>query len=277
MFASQFDGASLFSGGGFMPSQATQNGDVGFSSAKSRSNQSLLPLTVKQISEAYQSGEEKSFVIDGIEVNNVSLLGMVMNKMEKVTDVSFNLDDGTGWIEVHRWMNDSAESNEVAVIQNGMYVRVNGHLKSFQGKKHVAAFSVRPVTDFDEIAYHFIECIHVHLYNKKLQGGSTAQPQINSAMTSPYQNGSTGFQSAVSNQFATNVSVEKSSDFDQLILETFLQPKALADECGLHVNDVAQQLGVPINKVMESINYHIDMGNIYSTIDDNHFKSARNG
>ncbi|XP_077216243.1 replication protein A 32 kDa subunit B-like isoform X2 [Tasmannia lanceolata] len=212
----------------------------------------MLPLTVKQISESYRSDADKSnFVIDGIEVNNVRLLGMVMNIVEKIRDVSFNLDDGTGRIEVCRWLNDAAESNEVAAIQNGIHVQVHGHLKSFQGKsfqgkKHAVAFSVRPVIDFNEIAYHYIECIHVHTYNKRLQ-------------------------------FSVTSSVEKSSDFDQMVLATFLEPKALASECGLHVDYIAQLLGVPKNKIMESINYHTDMGNIYSTIDDYHFKSAHNG
>ncbi|XP_077239854.1 replication protein A 32 kDa subunit A-like isoform X2 [Tasmannia lanceolata] len=277
MFASQFDGNTLFSGGGFMPSQSTQNADLGFSPAKSRINQCLLPLTVKQISETYQSDDKSNFVIDDIEVNNVTLLGMVSNKVEKVTDVSFSLDDGTGRVEVHRWTNDSAESNEVAVIQNGMYVRVNGHLKAFQGKKHVAAFSVRPVTDYDEVAYHFIQCIHAHLCNKRLQGGAPTQSQTNSVTTSPYQNGSNGLQNSVSNQFSVDKGMDKSSDFDQMVLATFLEPNAIAEESGLHVDEIAKRLGVPKNKVMESINYHIDMGNIYSTIDDDHFKSTRDG
>ncbi|XP_077239856.1 replication protein A 32 kDa subunit A-like isoform X4 [Tasmannia lanceolata] len=251
MFASQFDGNTLFSGGGFMPSQSTQNADLGFSPAKSRINQCLLPLTVKQISETYQSDDKSNFVIDDIEVNNVTLLGMVSNKVEKVTDVSFSLDDGTGRVEVHRWTNDSAESNEVAVIQ--------------------------PVTDYDEVAYHFIQCIHAHLCNKRLQGGAPTQSQTNSVTTSPYQNGSNGLQNSVSNQFSVDKGMDKSSDFDQMVLATFLEPNAIAEESGLHVDEIAKRLGVPKNKVMESINYHIDMGNIYSTIDDDHFKSTRDG
>ncbi|KAL5974014.1 hypothetical protein ACLOJK_030676 [Asimina triloba] len=143
MYSNQYDGNSLFSGGGFMPSQATQSTDSGFSPAKNRSNQCLLPLTVKQISDAFQSSDDKSnFIIDGVEVNNITLVGMVMNKVEKVTDVNFTLDDGTGRIDIHRWVNDAAESNEMAAIMNGMYVRVNGQLKGFQGKKQAVAFSV---------------------------------------------------------------------------------------------------------------------------------------
>ncbi|XP_009629527.1 replication protein A 32 kDa subunit A-like [Nicotiana tabacum] len=68
-----FGGSQLdsFSGGGFMPSQSTQGSDPSRTSAKSRDNPHLLPLTVKQISQAIQSSDEKSnFVIDGVDVNN---------------------------------------------------------------------------------------------------------------------------------------------------------------------------------------------------------------
>jgi hypothetical protein len=42
----------------------------------------------------------------------------------------------------------------------GSYVRVYGNLRSFQGKTNVVAFSVRPVTDFNEVTYHSLEVSH---------------------------------------------------------------------------------------------------------------------
>ncbi|XP_057478856.1 replication protein A 32 kDa subunit A-like [Actinidia eriantha] len=101
MFASQFDGNSAFNGGGFTSSQST---DFGSSSAKSRETHGLVPATVKQISEASHSGDDKSnFVVDGVDISNVTLIGMVSKKAEKVTDVAFTLDDGTGLIACTRW------------------------------------------------------------------------------------------------------------------------------------------------------------------------------
>ncbi|XP_058113730.1 replication protein A 32 kDa subunit B-like isoform X2 [Magnolia sinica] len=278
MYSSQFDGASVFSGGGFMPSQATQAPDSAFSPARNRGNQCLLPLTMKQISDAYQMTTNPISSLDSVDVNHVTLLGLVMNKVEKVTDVNFSLDDGTGRIDVHRWVNDEGELNEMAGIMNGMYVRVHGQLKGFQGKKHAVAFSVRPVTDFNEIAYHFIQCMYVHKYNLRIQGGGQAQPQTNPGMYTPFQNRSYGHQVAVSNRYSSHVSIaESGGNFDQMVLAIFLEPKSLARESGIHVDEIVQQLGVPRNKVMASINYHANNGNIYSTIDDCHFKSTFNG
>ncbi|KAM3308332.1 hypothetical protein P3S67_010076 [Capsicum chacoense] len=90
-----------FSGGGFISSQ---DADPSRTFAKSRDSPPLLPLTVKQISQAIQSSDEKSnFVIDGVDVNNVRLVGMAYKKSERVTDVAFAIDDGTGRIECIRW------------------------------------------------------------------------------------------------------------------------------------------------------------------------------
>ncbi|KAF7838038.1 replication protein A 32 kDa subunit B-like [Senna tora] len=76
MHSSEFDGAAAFAGGGFMASQATQGPDSSFYSSKvhlPRILHALLPLTIKQISDAFQSSDDKSnIIIDGVDVNNVS-------------------------------------------------------------------------------------------------------------------------------------------------------------------------------------------------------------
>lgn len=33
----------------------------------------------------------------------MTIVGLVCNKVERVTDVGFVLDDGTGRVDVHRW------------------------------------------------------------------------------------------------------------------------------------------------------------------------------
>ncbi|PKA48095.1 Replication protein A 32 kDa subunit A [Apostasia shenzhenica] len=238
MSYAQYDaGASLFSGGGFMPSQATQTPESGF--FKVRNAQGILPLTVKQIGDAYDANDDKSnFVVDGADATNVKLLGIMISKIERVTDVSFTLDDGTGRISVNRWINESSDTNEMALVHNGAYVSISGSLKGFQGKRQVVAYSVRPVIDFNEVTLHYLECIHVHLDNTR--------PKVE-------------------------------NDINKMVLDVFLEPASLAREQGLHVDEVARKLGLPMNKIKEAIHYHNDLGHIYSTIDDFHYKSTMNG
>ncbi|CAN6448163.1 unnamed protein product [Victoria cruziana] len=280
MYSSQYDSNALFSGGGFMPSQSTSTAtDSGLTAFKKRGNGGVIPLTVKQISQAVQnlSDDNSNIVVDGCEVNNVTLVGMVLNKLEKVTDVQFVLDDGTGRIDVTRWVNDAWESNEMALVENGCYVRVHGHLKTFQGKRLINSFCVRPITDFDEITFHYVDCIAVHVDNVKRQsGGAQTQP---SSTPSAFQNGSMGHQ-PVTNQFSARASTIGSGsdqDINTRVQKIFEEPASLAIEQGLHVDEVVRRLGLPKKRVLEAIDFLASEGFIYSTIDDDHYKSTTNG
>ncbi|KAG0492061.1 hypothetical protein HPP92_005459 [Vanilla planifolia] len=276
MSLSQFDGgASFFSGVGFASSQSTQSTDPTLS--KSRSAHGVIPLTVKQISDAYQSSENKAaLAVDGVDAANVVILGLVTNKTEKSTDVSFTLDDGTGRINVIRWVNDSADADEGAVIQNGLYMVVIGSLKGFQGKMQLLAFSVRPVVDYNEIPLHFIHCIQIHAEHSRKNVGASAQLPgnlLNPTPTSAFSGAQENHLTPNQHSAPTNNS-DASADIYKLVLDVFEEPASLASEHGLHVDEVARKLGIPLKKIQEAIEYHVDVGHVYSTIDDYHFKSA---
>ncbi|KAG7037548.1 Replication protein A 32 kDa subunit A [Cucurbita argyrosperma subsp. argyrosperma] len=229
--SSQFD-----SGSGFTSSQTNDS-----SLSKSRETPGVVPVTVKQISEASHPGEEKAnFVINGVDITNVTIVGKVSEKAERNTDITFIVDDGTGRIGCKRWVNDTFDTKQMDEIQDGMYVRVIGHLKIFQSNKQIFAFSVRPVTNFDEITFHFIECIHDHLRNSKLQ------------------------------VLIAGADVDSSASNFFLFLTIFCRAK----ERGIHRDELSQQLKIPLKKIVDSIRALEDEGLIYSTIDEYHFKSA---
>ncbi|KMZ64433.1 putative Replication protein A 30 kDa subunit [Zostera marina] len=276
----QQDGNALFSGGGFMPSQTTQITEYGGSSStKSRSSQGVFPVTVKQISECLHSGDGKSITLGGTEVSNVRLLGLVMNKIEKITDVSFTLDDGTGRIGIQRWVHEQSDTNEMVLVRSGTYVKVNGHLKDFQGKLTVMAFSVRPLTDFDDLTLHYIECIHVHIsITGKPVNPSTAissQIPVSSSQFLSAPNMASKNYVAPSNYMTSNKA--NSTDLSIQVANIFDDPVNLSREHGLHLEEVSNQLRVPLQRIRDVVEHLISEGHIYSTIDDNHYKSAANG
>ncbi|XWS72848.1 hypothetical protein CRYUN_Cryun02cG0075000 [Craigia yunnanensis] len=276
--SSQFDATSAFSGGGFMPSQPSQLANSTPSPARSRDTQGLISVTVKQISEASQSGDEKSnFTIDGVDVTNVTVVGMVFNKNVRSSDIRFHLDDGTGRVECIRWVTENLETREMDALEDGTYVRVNGHLQSFQGKKQLSAFSVRPVTNFDEVTCHFIECIHFHLKISKeqSQGGALAQPQMaDSSLSTPVRGASAGYQPALMNDFNMQYSADGLKSFDKLVLNYLQQPSNIDREMGVHVDELSQQLKAPTEKIKDAIEFLEKEGLVYSSIDDYHYKAV---
>ncbi|KAM2151137.1 hypothetical protein ACFX1R_045624 [Malus domestica] len=113
-------------------------------------------------------------------------------------------------------------------IEDGMYVRVNGYLNVLQGVRQIIAFL--PVKNFDEVTFHFIECIHTHLQMSKLQlqGNAATQTRpMNSSLNTPVGSRSTGYQTAPSNQFSGQFSVHGLKSCDQLVLDYLQQPSSI--------------------------------------------------
>lgn len=76
------------------------------------------------------------------------------------------MEDGTGSMEVRQWIDQTETASDAQKRRElvpDMYVRVNGRLNNFGNKISCVAFQIRPITDFNEITYHFLETIHVHL------------------------------------------------------------------------------------------------------------------
>uniref|UniRef100_A0A803N1C9 Uncharacterized protein n=1 Tax=Chenopodium quinoa TaxID=63459 RepID=A0A803N1C9_CHEQI len=261
---------------GFSSSQFTQSDSTPSPAKKSRDPQGTIPVTVKQISQASHSNadDKSSFNLDGVDVTNVKLVGMVLDKTEKVTDVSFTLDDGTGRIGCKRWLNEPFDRKQMEVIEEGMYVRLVGHLRNTRGYNEIAVFNMRPIVNFNEVTLHHVECIHQHIVNQKSQkGDSLTQGQtMESSHSTPVKVESNGIHSSPPNQFSMQMSVDGLKDIDQRILDYLLQSSSLAQEKGVHRDEIARHLKIPVEKLMESIPCLEDEGLIYSTIDEFHFK-----
>ncbi|CAH2052614.1 unnamed protein product [Thlaspi arvense] len=169
-----------------MASQTTKQAPDFASSFKNRDVRTLLPLTLKQLNSVSTNGES-NFSIDGVDINTVAIVGRVARMENRITQVHFVVDDGTDCIEYNCWCHECQET-EVGAVRLGMYVRLHGHLKSFQGKRSVNVFSVRPVIDFNEFVHHFTECIYVHMYNTKSWAPNAVFNYANPS-ANPYQTG----------------------------------------------------------------------------------------
>ncbi|CAL5041133.1 unnamed protein product [Urochloa decumbens] len=180
--------SSYFAGPAIMPSQraAAAPDNSAIASAPSPAKQSrdprfsgCAPVTVRHIARSFAAaasaaagGGDPVITIDGIDATNVWVVGRVVNAVNMEAGVSFTLDDGTGKIPLVRWITDQMDAREAAFVQNGVYLKVQVTLVGFQAKQQGFARSIRPVTNFNEVVLHFIDCMHVHLENvrPKMQG-----------------------------------------------------------------------------------------------------------
>ncbi|KAI5393957.1 hypothetical protein KIW84_060884 [Lathyrus oleraceus] len=172
--SSQFDSSNAFSGGGFTSSQLNESSPA---PTKSRDSQGLVPVTVKQISEASQSGDEKSnFAINGVDLTN-------------------------------------------------------------------------------------------------LEGTPSTYPPTNSSINTPVKSALNGSQ-APSNPGYTQYSTDGLKDCDKLVIDYLQQHSSMLDERGIHVEELARELKLPLDRIKLSVKALEDDGLVYSTIDDSHYKQA---
>ncbi|KAG8470890.1 hypothetical protein KFE25_009311 [Diacronema lutheri] len=255
-------------GGGFQDDGIGGSQQAGGKGGKRPDSQSLLPVTIHQIHSATQAPGEETWRIDGREAQQVTIVGMIMSVDAKSTAVTYRIDDGTGFIEVKVWP-DSDDSDAITSkrdqLQEGVYVRAIGLLRTFAGNKSITSFHLRTLSEPNELTFHLLEAIHVHLAHTHGPGAfSHSQPAAPHAQAQA-GTGARPAQSGVGHADAAG------SNLQDEVLNLFVQNVAL--EQGLSVDAVCERFAEqPRSAVLSAIHKIRDEGHLYDTIDEMHFK-----
>eukprot|EP00003_Mantamonas_plastica_P013900 TRINITY_DN2415_c0_g1_i4.p2 TRINITY_DN2415_c0_g1~~TRINITY_DN2415_c0_g1_i4.p2 ORF type:complete len:189 (+),score=72.65 TRINITY_DN2415_c0_g1_i4:825-1391(+) len=183
------------------------------------------------------------------------------------------LDDGTGNVDVREWQHDEDtpyQQEKRLAWQEGVYVHVIGTLKSFNNTKHVVAQNIALVEDKNQITYHLLDALRVHLVNTK--GSSSSSSSAMSIDTDSAIDVKPNVNTAYRPQ-----EFEFGGDLDKIqsaVLKTIKDFGAA--ETGISVDDLSQRLngfaGEP--EIRKAIDFLSSEGHVYSTTDDNHYKSC---
>ncbi|XP_028598584.2 replication protein A 32 kDa subunit isoform X2 [Podarcis muralis] len=154
--------------------------------------------------------------------------------------------------------------SENVVVPPGTYVKVLGHLRSFQNKKSLVAFKILPLEDMNEFTTHLLEVVNAHMILRKgnmpmsmkmpqpagLMGmGNTSSYGGNGALP---MSGLTAHQTQILNLIKSSTSAE-----------------------GISLQDLQSQLrSINLPTLKKAVEFLSSEGHIYSTIDDEHFKST---
>ncbi|KAJ6164683.1 Nucleic acid-binding OB-fold [Penicillium chermesinum] len=254
-------------GGGFMPGETNSpsGGKTG-----DRDNKTLRPVTIKQILDASSPYPEAPYQIDGADVANVLFIGQVRNISAQSTNVTYKIDDGTGEVEVKKWvdsaMADSMDTDEGTkgpgdgkneVKLNG-HARVFGAIKSFGNKRYIGAHSVRPMTDINELNCHLLEATMVHLFFTRGPpgGASGGNAQGGDAVMGGADDYGAGQNKALGHMTPLAKKIYN-------VLKT--EPQ---DDTGLHLQQIATKLNVPATDVARAGEELMGAGVIFSTMDE---------
>jgi len=148
----------------------------------------IRPVTVRQLYDALEADDR--FKLDNKELNQVSLVARIENMEDTPTHHNLTVRDTSGQILVRFYhVPEDAQGGGNGFggggkgrhdWRSGVYVRVYGSIRSFHKNRHVVAFHIRLVSDFNEITYHALEVIQVHLFNTR---GALAQTSNSNSTT----------------------------------------------------------------------------------------------
>lgn len=253
-------------GGGYLNTSSQQTSTQNQKSRQRSEN--IIPCTVAQILKAEQVDDK--FINDGINLHQVTLVGLIRSAKESSTNLSYEIDDMTGpFLEVRQFVDNdenTPEAEKVALVRENIYVRIHGHVRAFAGKRNVAAFRVVPLTDMNELTSHLLEVIYAHAYWTKGQAMTTPGKGSASHMGNSMMN-----TTSASSNFSGQVDVGLTAQ-QQQVLNVI---RSCIDEQGLAMAVVCDRLkGMPLKVVRDSVEFLSSEGHIYSTIDDEHYKAT---
>jgi len=242
-------------------------GEGGGGGKKFSERNELTPVNVKMAFEDAVQAGEGSFELAGRELSEVVLVCTLKGVEAKMTNIVYTVGDETSSevVEVLKWSDADPSSGAAAVppgMVEGAQVRVNGRLRTFQGKRSIMAHSVKLVENPAEAEYHAASIRFASAHAEEVAkreraapgGGPTGMRTAPSIVIAAPSNGMDACQSTVMNTFN-----ERGTD-----------------DNGLHRNEVVHLLQGSFSAadVNNAIQFLVNEGHVYSTIDDDHFRST---
>jgi len=246
--------------------------------------QNIVPVTIKSL--LNHDDSYGPFQVAGISAGMVCIVGQLRKVELFETKIAHLVEDDTGTIEAILWLSD--DTNVKPTVAENTYVKVIGSIRLGREKTTIMVYRISSVTDIHEVTAHLLEVEITPLRINNIQNITAIklQKEIMGAMEFPslkpkrehqlipekkYQLINTAFgdtkQNNVYSQSFGRLKVAGSENVLRLI------KSCLVDE-GIKRTLLYNGLNMKKDTVDNVIEYLIGEGYIYSTIDEDHFKSV---
>jgi len=233
----------------------------------------VVPVTAQTISLCNQvEGETSVFEYNQLRFHQIYFIGIIRSVVKRANDITYLVDDMTSTCINVKLQSDDSDEMETEedkthsqFIEN-QYVKVFGIIKSLQGQKNVQAFRILPIKELNELTYHMLECMNATIYFSNKSAGNDG---MDIGMGNPLKNANFG-----GNNYESHGS-SSSGGLTGIHLQISSMVKQNKSSEGVNVKDVCAYFkNIPENKIREAMEFLSTEGHIYSTIDDEHFKTT---
>ncbi|XP_028327013.1 replication protein A 32 kDa subunit [Gouania willdenowi] len=258
--------------GGFASPALSQGAEK---KGRTRANQ-IVPCTVSQLMSASQGDE--SFRVGEVDVSQVTIVGIIRSQDKSMTNIQYKVDDMTAApMDVKQWVDTEDPGMDNSSLPPGTYVKVSGNLRSFQNHRSLVAFSVRPLEDMNEITSHMLEVVQAHMVLSKPTTMPSAAPGMASVMTTPMSSTKMAGAYPGANEMMMNNASLINNGLSAHQNQVLGLIRGCPDPKGISIQDLKQRLsGMSVTIIKQSVEFLSNEGHIFSTIDEDHFKSTDN-
>ncbi|XP_060703169.1 replication protein A 32 kDa subunit-like [Hemiscyllium ocellatum] len=228
-------------GGGYLQSPGGFGSPAGGSQSdrKTRSRaQKIVPCIVSQLMSAIQT--EEIFRTGEVELSQVTMVGMIKDVEKAPTNILYKLDDMTAPpMDVRQWVDT-------------------------ENKKSLVAFKIMVLEDMNELTSHMLEVVQAHLLLNKpplVPGGSLAlhTPMRNEGTVGLYDGGNDALMNGLTSQQSQVLNLIRNCREQESMSIDYMR-KTLKN-----MNIVA---------IKQAVEFLGNEGHIYSTVDEDYFRST---
>jgi len=252
-----------------MNSPSVQGSD---SDKKGKRAQNLVPIMINEVFEAPEEG----FTVEGTEVGMVQIVGRVTNVDKATTKTSYQVEDSTGMVEVVQWMEEGSSEPEHA---EGASIKIIGSIRTQGEKRHLMAFRILGVGSDEERDCHLLQVAHTKLklrqLNGKLTGGGGSGGMMDHSGLSNSMMGS-GFGSALGGTMSSSSAAAAASFGNKTYDTVYALIRGSTDHDGTSISSMYSAVQGKMSKgeLDKAIEFLSNEGHIYSTVDEEHFKTT---
>lgn len=236
---------SVAGGGGGFDTSNLQSQSAAPAADNKKRHSSVVPVAIKQILDS----PEDQLQIAGLPVTMMQVVGIVKAIAISTTKIQYTIQDWSGIIEGMLWLEGDNDSKGSNVTEN-MYCRMTGTLRRNDNQKVLFVYNIRPIENLCELTYHYLQVIHIPL--KAEEQRQVQIPEDNNS-EAPVNNGMN--LTAAQNKVYRAIQTAKT-------------------DAGMHKNEISQNVKIPAPELDKIIEFLIDEGHIYATIDDFHYRAT---
>lgn len=241
-------------GGGFTTSGSTQN-------ESEKKPEGIISAMIKQI---YKQPDDV-FIMWGSTYKMIKLVAIVRNIEHSSTKITYTLEDITGKINAHLWVEEGEAPSSSSGVMLGTYARIVGSVRQTGDAKSIMIYSIQAAKSPNEINSHYLEAIHARYKSEDLYRGGSLAATGSGASVKMEIDGIGGGASG-----ASQLKGKSSAVFNAVQELAKANPEVGASRSEL-AKKFPQISASELGKILDDLSGE---GNIYSTIDPDHFLSC---